>query len=165
MTEKETPDERFDHSIKRLTQFPVFMDAFTARAVSSIRSTGPVANFVCTRMDKTADKWRLRVKAEGFPQPNNVSTWHFTLLPFKSNEETDHQNQCNSKHKSSTPSVNDLQAISKRPYSTASSDQYLAPPHPDTTDPHQIFQPTPATRPSTAAPLTSGANTSSPANY
>lgn len=46
----------------------MFMDAFSALALSSSQFMHPVVSFVRTLIDETANEWRLTAKAEGFTQ-------------------------------------------------------------------------------------------------
>lgn len=65
MDKKGAQEEVVDLSIDRCTQSTSFVDAFTSRAPVSSRFTRSVAQFTKTRMDETADEWRLTAKAEG----------------------------------------------------------------------------------------------------
>lgn len=71
---KRTLGEVFDCSIEWRTQFTMFIDAMSARALSSDHFTWLVINFMLARMDKTAAEGRLTAKAEGFQQPSNFRT-------------------------------------------------------------------------------------------
>lgn len=55
MAKTETSDEVFDSSIKRWTQSPSFIDAFTRRTLNSPRFTQIVADFAKSHKETTAE--------------------------------------------------------------------------------------------------------------
>lgn len=72
MADLENMGNVFDRSVKRWTKVTVFMRAFIAREISSLRFTHKNINFVGTCMDEiaaggiVADEGLLRMKQENF---------------------------------------------------------------------------------------------------
>lgn len=63
MAEKGPLDAISDRSTERWTQSTMYLNAFAESALSSSFFTRPVAEFVRTRKDKTADEKHLTAKA------------------------------------------------------------------------------------------------------
>lgn len=100
----------------------MIIDVFAARALLSSRLTRPVAGFVHTCVDETANYSHLAAKAKGFPQPSKVHTWPLPPpLPFSSNE-IDRKKYHRNKHKAKAPRAKD-QTKPKSACFTTSSDR------------------------------------------
>lgn len=59
MTENGVLNEIFDRSIDHCTQSTLFINTFTSRILASSKFMRPVAQFTKTRLNETADEWRL----------------------------------------------------------------------------------------------------------
>lgn len=71
VAEKGTLHKAFDRGIERWTQSTLLIDTLFRREINSSCFTQPVANYIESRLDKTADKWRIPTKAQVLLPPNH----------------------------------------------------------------------------------------------